>query len=110
MRSIRIGVIVTIALLALVSCTRDPNVAKQRYLESGNKYFEKGRYKEARIKYLNALQKDMRFGPAYYGRGMAELKLGSLVPAVLSFRRAIELLPAENPNRWDAMTKAAEIL
>ncbi len=110
MRSMRITVTVFIALLALVSCNRDPNVAKQRYLEQGNKYFEKGLYKQARIKYLNALQKDMRFGPAYYGRGMAESKLGSLGPAVLSFRRAIELLPKDNPQRWDAMAKAAEIL
>ena len=64
MRSIRIAPIVATALLALVSCNRDPNVAKQRYLESGNKFFERGKYKEARIKYMNALQKDMRFGPA----------------------------------------------
>jgi tetratricopeptide (TPR) repeat protein len=85
-------------------------VAKQRYLESGNKFFANGRYKEARIKYMNALQKDMRFGPAYYGRGMAEYKLGSLAPAVLSFRRAIELLHDDQPERWDAKAKAAEIL
>jgi tetratricopeptide (TPR) repeat protein len=110
MRSIRIAAFASIALLALVSCNRDPNVAKQRYLESGNKYFEKGRYKEARIKYMNALQKDMRFGPAYYGRGMAESKLGAFAPAVLSFRRAIELLPNDKPEKWDAMARATEIL
>jgi tetratricopeptide (TPR) repeat protein len=110
MRSMRITITVLVALLALVSCNRDPNVAKQRYLEQGNKYFEKGLYKQARIKYLNALQKDMRFGPAYYGKGMAEYKLGSVVPAVLSFRRAIELLPDSNPQKWDAKVKAAEIL
>ena len=105
-----IAPVVSFALLALVSCSRDPNVAKQRYLESGNKYFANGRYKEARIKYLNALQKDMRFGPAYYGRGMAEYKLGSFVPAMLAFRRAIELLPDTDPQKWDAKAKAAEIL
>ena len=111
MRSIRIAAIVATALLALVSCNRDPNVAKQRYLESGNKYFEKGLYRQARIKYMNALQKDMKFGPAYYGRGMTEYKTGQLVPAVLAFRRAIELLlPKDNPQRLDAMVKAADIL
>lgn len=110
MRSIRIAAIVAIAFLALVSCNRDPNVAKQRYLESGNKYFEKGLYKQARIKYLNALQKDMRFGPAYYGRGMAEYKLGMLAPSVMAFRRAKELLREDQPEHWDAMAKAAEIL
>src|SRR5579871_634565 len=110
MRFIRVAAFISIALLSLVSCNRDPNVAKQRYLESGDKFFEKGRYKEARIKYINALQKDMRFGPAYYGRGMAEYKLGSLVPAVFSFRRAVELLPEDQPHHWDARAKVAEIL
>ena len=80
MRSIRLAAVVSLAVLALVSCNRDPNVAKQRYLESGNKYYAKGLYKQARIKYMNALQKDMLFGPAYYGKGMAELKLGAPVP------------------------------
>jgi tetratricopeptide (TPR) repeat protein len=85
-------------------------VAKQRYLESGNKYFEKGLYKQARIKYLNALQKDMRFGPAHYGKAMAEYKTGQLAPAVLAFRRAIELLPKDNPQHRDSLVKSAEIL
>lgn len=110
MRFLRITAIVLVALLAMVSCSRDPNVVKRRYLESGNKYFEKGRYKEARIKYMNALQKDMRFGPAYYGKGMAELKLKALLPALLAFRRAKELIPEDQPEHWDAMAKAAEIL
>ena len=110
MRFTRIAAVVTISLLALVSCNRDPNVAKQRYLESGNKYFEKGLYKQARIKYMNALQKDMKFGPAYYGRGMAEYKLGSYVQAVLAFRRAVDTLPDSDPHKWDAAIKSSEIL
>jgi len=49
MRSKRLVAIIVTAVLALVSCSRDPNVAKRRYLESGNKYFDKGKYREARI-------------------------------------------------------------
>jgi hypothetical protein len=67
MRSVRVIAILLPALLAFVSCNRDPNVAKKRYLDSGNKYFEKGKYKEASIMYRNALQKDMRYGPALTG-------------------------------------------
>ena len=37
---------IALAALALVSCSRDPNVLKQKYLQSGNKYYEKGKYKE----------------------------------------------------------------
>ena len=110
MRSIRIVPVVLLVLFALASCSRDPNVVKRRYLESGNKYFEKGRYKEARIKYMNALQKDMRYGPAYYGKGMAELKLNAPLAALQAFRRAKELIPEDQPEHWDAMVKATEIL
>ena len=58
--------IVLIVLVAGSSCSRDPNVAKKKYLESGNKYFEKGKYKEASIMYRSALEKDVRYGEAYY--------------------------------------------
>jgi len=66
----------------LAGCSRDPNVAKVRYVESGNKYFQKGKYKEARIMYLDALQKDKRYGPAYYHLALTALKLGPVNEAV----------------------------
>jgi hypothetical protein len=31
----------------LTGCSRDPNVRKQKYLESGQRYFDKGMYREA---------------------------------------------------------------
>ena len=74
--------LVVIALLSFAACNRDPNVAKVRYLENGNKYFEKAKYKEAAIMYRNALQKDLRFGPAHYKLALTELKLGRLPQAV----------------------------
>jgi tetratricopeptide (TPR) repeat protein len=97
------------AVLALVSCSRDPNVAKRRYLESGNKYFEKGKFKEARIMYLNAKAKDQRWGPAYYKLGLTAIKLGSVTEAVNAFRRAIELLRPSEADHWDAVVKLSEI-
>jgi tetratricopeptide (TPR) repeat protein len=109
MRSIQLVAVVLVAALALVSCNRDPNVAKKRYLESGNKYFEKGKYKEASIMYRDALKKDGRYGPAHYKLGLTWLKLGNLGPAVQSFRRAIELIPPEQPDHWDAVVRMSEI-
>ena len=44
MRSIRLVAVILAVLVGLASCSRDPNVVKKRYLESGNKYFDKGRY------------------------------------------------------------------
>jgi tetratricopeptide (TPR) repeat protein len=109
MRSKRLVAIILTVVFALVSCSRDPNVAKRRYLESGNKYFDKGKYKEARIMYLNAKTKDQRWGPAYYKLGLTALKLGSGTEAVNAFRRAVELLPASAADHWDAVVKLTEI-
>ena len=109
MGSKRLVAIILTVVFALVSCSRDPNVAKRRYLESGNKYFDNGKYKEARIMYLNAKAKDQRWGPAYYKLGLTALKLGSITEAVNAFRRAVELLPAGEADHWDAVVKLTEI-
>jgi tetratricopeptide (TPR) repeat protein len=109
MRSKRVLVIALAALVALVSCNRDPSVAKKRYLDSGNKYFERGKLKEASIMYRNALQKDLRYGPAHYKLGLTYIRMGQLAPAVASLRRAVELLPVEQPDHWDAVVKLSEI-
>src|SRR5438270_384966 len=90
-------------IVVLGGCNRDPNVAKRRYLDSGNRYFEKGKYKEARIMYLDALKKDHRYGPAYYHLGLTALKIGPTSEAVSALRRAVELLPLEAADHWDAL-------
>ena len=100
---------ILLAVLALGSCSRDPQVVKKRYLENGNKYFAKGKFKEASIMYRNALQKDMRYGEAHYRYGLAELRLGRMPQAVGSLRRAVELIPGDQNEHWDAAIKLAEI-
>ncbi len=97
------------ALLTLVSCSRDPNAAKKRYLENGNKYFAKGKYKEASIMYRNALQKDQRYGLAYYHLAQTDLKLGRIPNALGELRRAIELIPKDQPEHVESQIRLAEI-
>src|SRR5579863_7544583 len=101
--------VVIAAALTLVSCSRDPNVAKKRYLENGNKYYAKGKYKEASIMYRNALQKDQRYGLAYYHLGLTDLKLARFPNALGEFRRAMELIPKDQPEHVDAEMRLAEI-
>ena len=101
--------VVLTALLLPVSCNRDPNVAKRRYLESGNRYFERGKYKEAAIMYKDALQKDMLWGPAHYKLALTQLKLNQLPAAVSEFRKAVERLPKDSPDHWDAAIKLCDI-
>ena len=92
-------------VMFVASCSRDPKVQAQRYLENGNKFFEKAKYKEASIMYRRALQKDLRFGEAYYRLALVSLKLASYGDAVRSLRRAVEL----QPKNTDAITKLADI-
>jgi tetratricopeptide (TPR) repeat protein len=92
-------------LLALVSCSRDPKVQAQRYLEQGNKFFARDKFKEATLLYRRALAKDGRFGEAYYRMGLASLKLAAFGDAANMLRRAVEL----QPENSDAATKLADL-
>ncbi len=74
-------------------CSRDPNVRKQKYLESGDRYFEKGKYREAAIQYSNALQVNSRFAQAHYQLGQTYLKLNDGNRAFQELSRAVELAP-----------------
>jgi len=109
MRSIRFVALILAVLVGLVSCSRDPAVVKKRYFESGNKYFDKGRYKEASIQYRNALKRDAKYGPAHYKLALVSLKVGDVGGAIGSLRRAIELLPPDQPDHWDAVVRLTEI-
>src|ERR1700686_1029510 len=109
MRSIRLAAVILTALAGLASCNRDPQVAKKRYLESGNKYFQNGRYKEASIQYRNALKRDPKYGAAYYKLALTSLKTEDYVDAVQRLRRAVELMSADSPDHWDAVVKLTEI-
>jgi Tfp pilus assembly protein PilF len=60
--------------VSLVSCNRDPNYLKQKYLQSGIKYYDGGRYKEASIMFRKSIEADRKFGPAYYRLALTDLK------------------------------------
>ncbi|MGB9604554.1 MAG: tetratricopeptide repeat protein [Bryobacteraceae bacterium] len=92
--TVRACCMLAVALLVGVSsCSRDPEVVKRKYLESGNRYFEKKQYKEASIMYRQALRRDPRYGEAYYRLALTQLRLNRVPEAVRSLRRAVELLP-----------------
>jgi tetratricopeptide (TPR) repeat protein len=109
MRCVRFISFLMVAL-CLASCNHDPKKVRQNYLESGNRYFDRGKYKEASIMYRNAYRTDPKFGEAYYRLALVELKLQHIVNAVAPLRRAIELLPADSASAVDANVKYAEIM
>ena len=111
MRHVRFLFLCLCALCAalLVSCNRDPEIAKRKYLQNGNLYFSKAKYKEASIMYRNAIQKDPKFGEAYYRLALTEWTLGRKANAVRPLERAVELLDKNRPEYRDADLKLAEV-
>jgi tetratricopeptide (TPR) repeat protein len=109
MRTIRVLAAVLASVLGLISCNTDPNVAKKRYVEMGNKYFDHANYKSASIMYRRALEKDKLYGPAYYKLGLTYQKQGSLSLAVANFRKAVDQLTKDNPDHWDALARITDI-
>ncbi len=99
-----------LAAITLVSCNRDPNYLKQKYLESGNKYFTAGRYNEASIYYRKAINADRKFGEGYYKLALTSLKQNAVQGAVQALRRAVELLKPGTPESDDSMLKLGEIM
>src|SRR5579871_5409995 len=105
MKSVRYLLILPL-LLILWSCSRDPKVARQKYVDNGNKYYDRGKYKEASIMYRRALQKDLRYGEAWYRLGLTNKALGIYGEAQRDFNRATEL----EPNNLDAAAQLADLL
>jgi len=68
-------------------------VRKQKFLESGDRYFSQGKYREAAIQYSNALQIDSRFARAHYQLGQTYLKLGDGSRAFQELSRSVDLAP-----------------
>lgn len=80
--------------LTLASCRRDPATAKKHYVESGDKYAERGGFKFAVIQYQNAVKIDPKYGIAHYKLAGVYMKVTPPAPgqAEREYRRAIELL------------------
>ena len=105
----RLAALAILGLAVLVSCNRDPNVRKKKYVEVGDTYFKREQYKQALLFYRNAVQQDQRYGMGHYKVALTVLKLGQPGPAIGELRRAQELLPPNSAERVDASIKLAEI-
>jgi tetratricopeptide (TPR) repeat protein len=79
--------------VAGTACSKDPQIAKQEYLQSGDKYFDAQKYKEAAVEYRNAVQQDPKFGRARYKLAETYTKLDNPRLAYREYVRAADLLP-----------------
>lgn len=81
------------ALILAAACSRDPNVRKQKYFDSGQRYLAKGKYPEAAIQFENAIQVDGKFAAAHYQLAQTYLRLQDVQHAYLETARTLDLRP-----------------
>lgn len=86
---------------AILGCSHDPNVRKQKYLESGNKYFQRGKYREASIEYQNAIQIDKGYADAHYQLALCYMRQSIWNGAYQELSRTVELQPANTKAEVD---------
>ena len=99
---VRYALVAVCALGALLTgCSRDPNVRKQKYLESGERYFDKGQYREAAIQFENAIQVDARFTDAHYKLALTALKLQQWPSAYQELATTVQLQPDQYAAHLD---------
>lgn len=98
----------SLALLTmlLLACSRDPNVRKQKYLESGQRYFDEAAYIAASIQFKNALQVDPNFVAARYELALAYIQLQDWNSAYRELNRTIDL----QPQNYEARLELANLL
>lgn len=106
LRTIRLLLSCCLLASLLTSCSRNPSVRKQKYFDSGEKYFAAGKYREAAIQYSNAVQIDPRFAQAHYQLSQTFLKLGDVQRAYQELTRSVELVP----DNYRAHTDLANLL
>ncbi len=105
-RELRFHHVVVVVCLALLAGCSNPQKAKQKYLESGQRYFEKGQYREAGIQFQNALHLDPHFAEAHYRMALTELKLGQWPDAYQELTSAIQ----DNPHNYGARLEKARLM
>jgi putative PEP-CTERM system TPR-repeat lipoprotein len=82
-----------LALVTLIAgCAFDAESRKQRYFESGNKYFAEGKYSHAAIEYQNALGIDATFGEARKQLALSHARIGDITRAREEYVRAADVL------------------
>jgi cellulose synthase operon protein C len=104
--AVRLLLLVSLVAGLFAGCSRDPNVRKQKYLESGNRYRDKGKLREAAIQYSNAVQVDPLFAEAHFQLGETYLKLGDGERGGEQLVRAVDLAP----DNYQARTDLANLL
>jgi len=101
------GAILAFSLLLGGGCSRtSPAARKEAYLESGKRYFQNGRYREAAIQFQNAIQIDGSIAEAHHQLAQCYVREQLWPDAYRELLRTIEL----DPKNMSAQLDLAEFL
>ncbi|MFZ0292844.1 MAG: tetratricopeptide repeat protein, partial [Candidatus Sulfotelmatobacter sp.] len=95
----RLTLVLALIASLFTGCSRDPNVRKQKYLQSGHAYYEKGEFAEAAIQFRNAIAVDPSYAAAHYQLALTYLKTQQWPRANQELARTIDLEPKNYPAR-----------
>ena len=103
MRALRFSAVLICAFLfaASLACNRDPNAKRQKYFDSGNRYFERGKFPEAVIEFSNAVQVDPQYAAAHFKLAESYLKMQRFPDAYRELERTVELDPGNTKAQLD---------
>lgn len=95
------SVILTLCAITVLvsSCSLDPNARKQKYFQSGQRYFENRQFQEAAIEFTNAIKIDPKYAEARYQLAESYRNLQELDRAHEELIRTIELRPEDYQAR-----------
>src|SRR5450759_4923277 len=84
-------VVLAVLSIGFIGCTRNPETAKRKYLESGMKYMEQKKYDSAVIQFKKAKQIDPHFAEAHYQLALAEANLKHFREVYSELNQAIDI-------------------
>ena len=95
-------------LLPLIfsACSGNPQVRRQKYFLSGQRYFEKAKYAEAAIEFVNAVKVDPNYTEAHHQLAETYLRLQKPEGALQELGRTIQL----QPDDYEARVELANLL
>ena len=94
----RVAGSLSLALVFVAGCKQDPNVRKQKYLESGIRFENSGKLNEAASQFSNALKVDRNYSDAHYELAKTYLKMGE----TRAGQSELVIVVDENPNNFEA--------
>src|SRR5579863_5593588 len=100
-RPFLISALLRAMLASSLACQRDPNVRKQKFLESGNHYVAQERCPAAVVEFSNALQVDPNFAAAHYQLALCYLKMQRFPDAYRELQRTVDLDPGNRKAALD---------